>query len=168
MDFDREVARHKDAVYRQMVRVCGNVEDAEDALAVALVKAFRASGQLSDPASFRAWLTMIGKRVCIRMKSSKGIKPESLHAMEEIGLDVPSGEPTQQERMEIKETHECVIGAFETLPEIYKDVYRLREIEGHSAEEVAKRLRITVAAVKSRLHRAREHVRQRLDSAAQF
>lgn len=165
MDFEREVAKHKDAVYRQMVRVCGNIEDAEDVLVEAIVKAHRASDQLDDPASFRAWLTTIGKRVCIRMRSTNRIKSESIHALEEIGFDVPSDEPSQQESLELQETHACVLGAYESLPKIYKNVYRMREIEGLSAEQVADRLGISVSAVKSRLHRAREHVRQRLDSA---
>ena len=43
MDIEREIARHKDAVYRQMVRVCGDADDAEDVLMEALISAFRAS-----------------------------------------------------------------------------------------------------------------------------
>ena len=165
MDFERLVARHKDAVYRQMLRVCGNVEDAEDVLLEALAKAFRASGTLDDPQAFRAWLTQIGKRVCYRLKQRK--RPSvSLDALEEAGLAVPQDEAmTAEERLEIEHTHECLLRAFEALPEHYRDVYRLREIEGRTAEETAKILGLTVPNVKTRLHRARAQVRKALDRA---
>lgn len=52
---------HKDAVYRQMVRVCGNAEDAEDVLTEALVIAIEASGQLKDMGiSERRWSRSVG------------------------------------------------------------------------------------------------------------
>jgi RNA polymerase sigma-70 factor (ECF subfamily) len=54
MDYEREVARHKDAVYRQMLRLCGNAEDAEDVLVEAIVKGFQKAETLDDPSAFRA------------------------------------------------------------------------------------------------------------------
>ncbi len=59
MDFERLSHQHKDAVYRQMVRVCGNREDAEDVLIEALLKAYRSLGDLAAPEAFRAWLAAL-------------------------------------------------------------------------------------------------------------
>ena len=55
-DFDSLTRLHKDSVYRQMLRVCGNSEDAEDVLVEALLKAYRHLDQLRESAAFRAWL----------------------------------------------------------------------------------------------------------------
>jgi len=55
-DFDVLTRQHKDSVYRQMLRVCGNREDAEDFLVEALLKAYRHLNQLRDLVAFRAWL----------------------------------------------------------------------------------------------------------------
>jgi len=54
MDFEALANEHKDAVYRQLIRACGNREDAEDVLVEALLKAYRNLGQLRDSAAFRS------------------------------------------------------------------------------------------------------------------
>lgn len=167
MDFEREVERHKDAVYRQMLRVCGNAEDAEDVLVEAMVKAYQASNTLGDPAAFRAWLTKIGKRVCIRLKQRKrAAQALSLDALIESGVQFPggSGELTAEDELDLEQTQHCLQHAFEGLPDHYRAVYKMREIEGRSAEEVAKLLGISVPNVKARLHRARLKVRKELDA----
>jgi len=167
MDFEREVAKHKDAVYRQMVRVCGNADDAEDALVEAMVSAFRYSDQLKDSSSFRAWLASIGRRACYKMRQ-KGQEEmfASLEALQEAGMPMPtSGDLTADEEAEMQETHQCVLAAISTLPDTYKEVYVMREIDGTSANDTAKKLGLSVPAVKSRLHRARTLVREALDNA---
>lgn len=167
MDFEKEVERHKDAVYKQMLRVCGNAEDAEDVLVEAMVKAYKASDTLGEPAAFRAWLTTIGKRVCIRLKQRKrAAQALSLDALIESGVQFPSsGELTAEDELNLEETQHCLQHAFEALPDHYRKVYKLREIEGRSAEEVAKQLGISVSNVKARLHRARLKVRKELDAS---
>jgi RNA polymerase sigma-70 factor (ECF subfamily) len=55
-DFEKLANQHKDAVYRQMVRVCGNREDAENVLIEALLKAYRNLDLLRDAVAFRSWL----------------------------------------------------------------------------------------------------------------
>jgi RNA polymerase sigma-70 factor (ECF subfamily) len=72
---------------------------------------------------------------------------------------------TADQVLDLEQTHECVMRAFESLPDNYRDVYRLREIEGRSAEETARLLKLSVANVKARLHRARVRVREALDRA---
>ena len=166
MDFERELERHKDAVYRQMLRVCGNVEDAEDVLVEAIVKGLRRADTLDDPTAFRSWLTTIGKRVCYRLQSQRRAEnTTSLEALQAAGVPMPVGNlMTGEDVLELDEMQDCVMDAFEALPAIFKDVYRMREIEGRSAEETATRLGLSVANVKTRLHRARVMVRRALDS----
>ena len=55
MNFDALANEHKDAVYRQLIRACGNREDAEDVLVESLLKAYHSLGQLRESTAFRAW-----------------------------------------------------------------------------------------------------------------
>ncbi len=162
MDFDRLMALHKDSVYRQLVRACGNREDAEDALVESLVAAWQASERLEHPAAFRSWVGTIAGRVCMHIKRNNRLK-EVLgdEGLEEIvaGVDEP------QKEVEMGQIKSCIAAAVGSLDPEYREVYVKREIEGIPSEEVAEQLGLTVAAVKSRLHRARDRVRESLDSS---
>ena len=155
--FESLVRRHKDAVYRQMVRVCGHKEDAEDALASALMLAFRASDKLSSDEAFRTWLGTIGKRVCTRMRSHPSIEKALEYAIEHGFVDNHASE------FDLSLLKGCVRDAVETLPEIYRTVYERCELEELTVPQAADELGITPAAAKSRLLRARAIVRENLD-----
>jgi RNA polymerase sigma-70 factor (ECF subfamily) len=157
--FDALVRSHKNAVYRQLLRVCGNHDDAEDALVDTLLQAYRSLDQLRDPASLRAWLVQIGRRACGRLKRREAAMP--LVAL--LG-DLASTNSVEEEVIE-RETKDCLLRALDSLPEHYREVYRLRDVEGMTGEETAQRLGISLPNVKSRLHRARAMLRQRIDSA---
>ncbi len=156
-EFEELVNEHKDSVYRQMARVCGNREDAEDALATAIMQAFQAYDRLSSDEAFRAWLGTIGKRVCYRMRSHSGIM-KALEFAEEHDLVA-----AHVDEMELNLLKGCVKDAVEGLDEVYRDVYLMCEIEERTVEETATTLGLTVAAAKSRLLRARTKVREMLD-----
>lgn len=155
--FERLVNRHKDAVYRQMARVCNNEEDAQDALGTALINAFQAAAELKSDDAFRTWLTTIGKRVCTRMRANPTIRQAFEFAEERglIGADVRD--------LELQVLKGCVREAIESLPEIYRRVYEECEIHERTVPEVAREMGLSEAAVKSRLHRARAMVRRTLD-----
>ncbi|MCH7903514.1 MAG: RNA polymerase sigma factor [Armatimonadetes bacterium] len=167
MDIEREIARHKDAVYRQMVRLCGDADDAEDVLMEALISAFRASDQLKEATAFRSWLTSIASRACIRLRTSrKSGALLSLDALVEAGMPVPTSPGLEgAAQLAQAEMHDCIVEVLDSLPEMYRDVYDLREINGESAIATAETLGISVPAVKSRLHRARKLVREGLDNS---
>lgn len=162
---ERLIRAHKDAVYRQLYRMCGNREDAEDVLIESLVKAYRALKDLDNEESFRAWLAQIARRTCGRLQRSKQLHPVmALASLEAMGWEPPAADDLEAKVLE-GELKDCVLRAFETLPKPYAEVYRARDLEGLSAEGTAERLGISVAAVKSRLHRARQMVRDRLDGS---
>jgi RNA polymerase sigma-70 factor (ECF subfamily) len=164
MDIERLINRHKDAVYKQVVKVCGNHEDTEDALAEAFAEAFKASDRLKNPDSFQAWLAKVGSRVCVRKKiAARLAKSVSLADLEAKGKEIIDPQRSPDEETESRVLSECIQCAIDSLPEIYRDVYYRREILGESAEEVSSALKISIAAVKSRLHRAREMARTALD-----
>ncbi len=164
MDVERLINRHKNAVYRQLVRTCGNQDDAEDALADALYAALRASNQLREPEYFQAWLAKIGTRACVRMRIRERLaRFTSLAELEARGFELPDTQTDPAQSAELSALKNCVTGAVELLPDIYREVYVRREILGERAEEVAGELHLSIPAIKSRLHRAREMVREALD-----
>jgi RNA polymerase sigma-70 factor (ECF subfamily) len=160
--FERQLDQHRDSVYRQMVRVCGNYDDADDALAEAMLLAFRASATLRDPENFRAWLAIIGRRVCVRLRQHPSIKP----ILEMAEIDVtPDDAPNPEQVALMNETKDCIHGVIAALPADLRELYVMREIEQRPGQEVADQLGLSLAAMKSRLHRAREMVRNQMDRA---
>lgn len=165
-DFEALTRQHKDSVYRQMIRTCGNREDAEDVLVEALIKAYRHLDQLRDSAAFRAWLTQIAKRVCWQLKEREALLPlMQLSTLDEEGREIPSSEPTPELNLARRQMKQFLDEAVAALPPLYQEVYKLRDIDDRPGDEVADKLGVSRAAMKSRLHRARELVRAHLDAA---
>ncbi|HMS55003.1 MAG TPA: sigma-70 family RNA polymerase sigma factor [Fimbriimonadaceae bacterium] len=157
--FEALVLKHKDSIYCQMARVCGHREDAEDALANALLLAFKASAKLTSEKAFRSWLCIIAKRVCLRMRSHPSFRATMQYAEEH---DLLSSDAKELELVILKR---CVNEAIEALPKILVSVYRLCELDEKSVIEAASELGISPAATKSRLLRARKLVRDHLDNS---
>ena len=165
MDFERLLEQNKDAVYRQMVRVCGNREDAEDVLIEALLKAFRNLDKLAAPEAFRAWLASIARRVCWQLKQREALLPLlQLSALEEGGSFAVDASPSAEDLASAAEMKRTLFGALRSLPDDFRAVYELRAIEELSGEETARQLGISLAAMKSRWHRSRKLLRERLDA----
>lgn len=164
-DFESLTREHRDSVYRQMIRVCGNREDAEDVLVEALLKAYRHLDQLRDSAAFRSWLTQIAKRVCWQLKEREALLPLlQLSTLDEEGREIAGSEPTPELQLARRQMKQFLDSAIAALPPLYREVYRLRDIEDRAGDDVAKQLGISLAAMKSRLNRARGLVRAHLDS----
>lgn len=155
--YDRVMARHKDAVYRQIARVCGNYDDAQDVLVETMLAAYRSMDQVRDPDAMRAWLATIGRRICRRMKARDALSP--IIALGEEGAYMPHWE----EELENDRMRDCIHTALQTLPPTYREVYELRCIQGIPAAEAAEMLGIEITNLKSRLHRARAKVREAFD-----
>ena len=165
LNFEALANEHKDAVYRQMLRVCGNREDAEDVLIEALLRAYQHLDQLEQPDAFRAWLARIGSRVCWRLKKREAILPIiQLSQMEDEGFEIPARSPSPEAQWDTVQMKQKLESALLSLPEKYRRVYEMRDLEELSGEQVAGELGISLAAMKSRLHRARTLLRDRLDA----
>jgi len=164
MNFDELAREHKDSVYRQMLRVCGNHADAEDVLIEALLRAYRKLGHLREAVAFRAWLAQIARRLCWQLREREALAPLlQLSAMEDEGTELVSPREAPDVDLERQEMKTMLWKAINELPEDAREVYLLRDLEELSGEEVSNRLGLTIPAMKSRLHRARKSVRERLD-----
>jgi RNA polymerase sigma-70 factor, ECF subfamily len=166
MDFEALANEHKDAVYRQLFRACGNREDAEDVLIEALLKAYRSLDQLRESKAFRSWLAQIGRRVCWQLKEREALLPVvQLSAMEDEGAQLTSGGSSVEMDAARNQMKALLQRAIEALPGTERQVYELRDVEELDGEETAAKLNITSAAMKSRLHRARANIRRYMDAA---
>jgi RNA polymerase sigma-70 factor, ECF subfamily len=166
VNFEQLANEHKDVVYRQMIRVCGNHEDAEDVLVEALLRAYRHLDQLRDSVAFRAWLAQIARRVCWQLKERDALFPlVQLSTLEEEGREIAGVVAAPDTEFASREMKALLNGAIAELPDDYRAVYQMRDVEEMSGAAVSERLGISQSAMKSRLHRAREMVRQHLDAS---
>src|SRR2546430_10690122 len=128
MDFEFLVKQHKDAVYRQMIRVCGNRQDAEDVLIEALFKAYRNLDQLREAAAFRAWLATIAGRVCWQLRKREALLPLlQLSALEQEGREFSGREPSVESQVQTAQMKELLTTAIASMPEPYRSVYEMRD-----------------------------------------
>ena len=138
-NFERLVNQHKDAVYRQMLRVCGNHADAEDVLIEALLKAYRHLDQLRDSVAFRAWLAKIARRVCWQLRKRDALMPLlHLSSLEAEGAEISSGAPPVDTQLEQAEMKSLLLTAIADLPEPYRVVYELRDLRNVPGDAAAR------------------------------
>jgi RNA polymerase sigma-70 factor (ECF subfamily) len=160
-DLVRRETRHLLAVARRLLR---NEEDAQDAVQQAFLSAFRALPSFNGQSRLTTWLHKIVANAALMKLRTRGRRPEDsiedlLPSFLEDGHHVERFSEwalPADVRMVRHETRAHVRTAIERLPETYRTVLMLRDIEEFSTEEVATALGITATAVKVRLHRARQ------------
>jgi RNA polymerase sigma-70 factor, ECF subfamily len=164
--FELLVRRHERRVFRVALAVLGNAEDAEEAMQDSFVKAFRHLDQFRKEARFSTWLTRIAVNTAIEKRNGrKNYVPLTEADTEESAITPKRFEPWRSNPEELygkHELHEMVEQAIQSLPEIYREAFILRDVEGLRAEEAADALGIKVPALKSRLLRARMLMREKL------
>jgi RNA polymerase sigma-70 factor (ECF subfamily) len=172
--FDRFVETFRSKIFRYSFMMCGHREDAEEVSQETLLKVFENFDQLREPDRVKAWVFRIAKNACL-MKRRKSVFAPS----QELSLDqfLPSSDEdgghrklqiadwselpdTQVLRAELRDVLSRAIAG---LPEIYRGVILLRDVEELSTEETAAALDVSLEVVKTRLHRARLAIRQKLD-----
>ncbi len=151
-------------------RFMGSEEDARDAVQEAFVSAFKAMDRFEGDSRISTWLHRIVVNACLMKLRTRRRKPEEsiddlLPKFAENGhLEVlTTGWEGADTLIERGQTRELVRGAIERLPESYRTVLLLRDIEEFDTEQTAEALGLTKAAVKTRLHRARQALRQLLE-----
>lgn len=154
------LARHEKQIFRFGLRMCGSEEDARDVLQETLVAAFKNLPEFRGDAELSTWLYQIARSFCTksrRLRAGEPTRKDSVDAPEVRALE--SVAPTPDEVAHAREIGDVLQAAIRALPEHYREVIVLKDVEGLSAEEVAQVLGQDVAAVKSRLHRARMELR---------
>jgi RNA polymerase sigma-70 factor (ECF subfamily) len=151
-------------------RFMGSEDDAREAVQEAFVSAFKAMDRFEGDSRISTWLHRIVVNACLMKLRSRRRKPEEsiddlLPKFAENGhLDVSgAGWEGADALIERDETRALVRESIERLPEAYRTVLLLRDIEELDTKQTAEALGLSKAAVKTRLHRARQALRQLLD-----
>lgn len=161
--FEALVNRYEGKVYRLAMRMLRNQQDAEDALQEAFLQVYRGLKSFEGRSNFSTWLFRLATNVCLMKIRHRGTEPTGMVPLEDFLPQHEQGnQPSLQEWPEkpeeillTKESREKMMEALDQLPADYRAVFILRDIEGFSNAEAGEALGISVAAVKSRLHRAR-------------
>ena len=152
-------------------RILRNDEDANDALQDAFLSAFKGISQFKGQARLGTWLHRIvvnaalGRLRSLQRHPERSIEDLLPHFGEgEHQIDPPvPWQAAPETTVQVQETRELVQRCITQLPETYRIVLLLRDIEGLATEETAQMLGTSTAVVKTRLHRARQALRSLLD-----
>ncbi len=166
--FDVLVSRYQEKVYRLSYKILRHEDDASESLQDAFLSAFRGLKNFKAESTFSTWLYRIATNAALmkyrkRRDGHVSLEQSQSGAEEAEGLQIPDWSTQPVQDLLDGETRDVMEEAFDRLPEELKQVFLLRDVEGRSNAEVAEQLGLTIAAVKSRLHRARIHLRDRLN-----
>lgn len=172
--FERFVDYFRARIFHYSWLMCGHREDAEEVAQETLMKVFESADQLREPEKVKPWVFRIAKNACLTKRRKSIYAPprelsldEFLPARHQEGDQVhleiadwsslPDGKALQSEMKTLLEK------AIRELPETYRTVVLLRDMEELSTQETSQILDVSEDVVKTRLHRARLAIRKRLD-----
>ncbi len=152
-------------------RLLGNEEDARDAVQEAFLSAFRALGRFEGEARLSTWLHRIVLNASLMRLRTRRRRPEvSIDELLPRFLeDGHAADAAQEWKLPLdavarRETRDLVRRSIDRLPDSYRSVLLLRDVEELDTDETARLLGLSVSAVKTRLHRARQALRALLDA----
>ncbi|MBM3932962.1 MAG: RNA polymerase sigma factor [SAR202 cluster bacterium] len=161
LDFDTLVARHSDFVYNVAFRIMGNPEDSEDVAQEALLSAFRAFDSFRGQSRVTTWVYRITMNAALmKLRKTKAARATPHTSLDDVDLPDWTRAPDKEGINSELRTH--IQEAIESLDPDLRAALVLRDVESLSNTEAAEILGISVAALKSRLHRARVLVREYL------
>lgn len=172
--FERFVEHFRAKIFQYSWLMCGHREDAEEVAQETLLKVFESFAQLREPERVRPWVFRIAKNACLMKRRKSMFAPAEELSLDQL-MPVKTREDGQMKieiadwsalpedlllQAELRDTLSAAIGE---LPEGYRSVILLRDLEQLSTHETAGILDLTEDVVKTRLHRARLAVRHKLD-----
>jgi RNA polymerase sigma-70 factor, ECF subfamily len=170
--FDQLVQRHHKQAYNIAYRMTGNHADAEDLTQEAFIRAFRFFGQYRRELPFENWLyrimsnvfvDMLRRRPKVHIRSiDQPIQMDDGEAM----MEIPDSALTPEESVLSNELDARIQSALMTMSEEFRMAVIYADIQGLSYEEIADAMRCSIGTVRSRLHRGRKILRERLKTYA--
>ena len=171
--FDRFVDAYHLKLFQYSYLMCGQREDAEEVAQETLLHVFKSLDQLRDPARLKPWVFRIAKNACLMKRRKSVFAPARELSLSDY---LPARQSGDERRIEIAdwshlpedellrtELRAVLKQAIAGLPENYRAVLLLRDVEGLTTDETAEILELSADTVKQRLHRARLAVRAKLD-----
>jgi RNA polymerase sigma-70 factor (ECF subfamily) len=172
--FDRFVEYFRPKIFHYSWLMCGDREDAEEVAQETLLKVFESVDQVRDPAKIKFWVFRVAKNACLmkrrrsifapaRVLSLDEFLPVKNHDGDQVRIEIADWSALPEERAQQAEMRKMLESAIRELPEIYRSVILLRDMEELSTQEAAQILDVAEDVVKTRLHRARLAIRKALD-----
>lgn len=163
--FGELIAPYQDRLYNTLFRMSGNAEDAAELFQEAMIRVFRGLRSYQGDSSFYTWLYRIALNVAFTHRRRHRLRVVSVENLVRGGAAdlVDNDENLRPGRaIENAETRDVIEQALADVPEVYRAVLVLKDVEGLKYEEIAEILDIPIGTVRSRLHRARCEMRDRL------
>lgn len=152
---------HVDRVYRLAYRMCGDEDMARDMSQDAFIRAYQRLDQFRGDAAFSTWLHTTTVSVVLN-----GIRKRDRHRKREQPLEkVPQMAGHQTPRAE-PDLRDRLRSAIDALPDIYRSVFVMHDLEGYNHAEIASALEVAEGTSKARLSRARARLREMLQDFA--
>ncbi len=172
--FDRFVEVFRSKVFQYALMMCGHREDAEEVAQDTLFKVFENFDQLREPERVRAWVFRIARNACYMKRRKSVFAPAQELSIEDFlphsegdggqrKLEIADWSALPDDQVLRAELRDVIRQAIQELPEIYRASIMLRDIEELTTEETAQVLDVSQEVVKTRLHRARLAIREKLD-----
>ncbi len=170
-----QLAPQRARIYRFILGIVRDVAEAEDLTQETLLRAYGKLASLEDPARLVPWLYRIATNVTYdRFRQAsyrhrpKPLSEDADGPDREAVADVADSGPRLDKLMEQQEMSSCVQDYIAALPESYRAVILLHDVQGLTNPEIAEMLGLSLATVKIRLHRARNRLRAALDEGCSF
>lgn len=168
--FDELVQRYERQLYYFGLKMCAEPRDAEDVVQETFLNAYKYLKDFRYETKFKNWLYRIATSNCIKKRRKSKFAPERELSLEEflpqdetaVDRQVPAWATLPLDQLLNEELGRTLKQAIVEVPEKYRVVLVLRDIEGFSTEESAQILNLTPANIKVRLHRARLFLREKL------
>jgi len=170
--FGELIGRHAQMVQKKIFRILRNHEDAEDIVQEALFRAYAHLGEFRGACAFSTWLTRIAINLALMLLRKRRLRTEVSFDQPIDGFqtwgdwEYPDSSPNAEQAYASRQTAELLARAVKRLPSRYRNVVEQYHGKEQSLQEAADNLGITVAAVKSRLLRARLTIRNILEEDA--
>jgi RNA polymerase sigma-70 factor (ECF subfamily) len=165
--FHELIRRHERRVFRLLFRMMGSREEAEDVAQEAFLSLHRHGHRFRREARFSTFVYRVAANAALNRRRALGRsrnRVKDLKVSQEAGFDLPSGPRDPESSAVGSEVRERVQAAMLELPKDLRVAVLLYDIEGQSYQEVSRVLGIPEGTVKSRIHRARSALRERLKS----
>jgi RNA polymerase sigma-70 factor, ECF subfamily len=165
---ERLLAAHQGRIFSFGMKMCRNDEDAQDVAQETMIAAARTLPAFRGASSVSTWLFTIARSFCLKKRRTSKFAPTQVVSLEAEGervTELPHPDRSPEEDMAGRQVKAALDEAIASLEPMYREVLVLRDVEGLTAAEVAEVLDLSVEAVKSRLHRARVAVRERVAPA---
>jgi RNA polymerase sigma-70 factor (ECF subfamily) len=166
--FDELVRRYENKVYRLTFKILRHEDDAGEALQDAFLSAYRGLKNFKADSTFSTWLYRVATNAALmkyrkRRDGHVSLEQSQSHDEDAEGLQIADWSALPDDDLLTGELDVILAEGLDRLPDELREVFVMRDIEELSNGDVAERLKLTVPAVKSRLHRARLQLRDRLN-----